>query len=130
MKVSKYDDALLLTLRRRGMTAAQIVETIGYGSVSGVNDAIRNRMRGVKFRQSLCWSCVHAVPNIEKRAGCSWSLEYKPVDGWRAIRRDLPKQSGVGTYGRSREESYMVEQCPQYESEPERARQDVMEDDV
>lgn len=54
---------------------------------------------------TLCWSCDKAV------CGCSWSREFKPVEGWTAVRRD------VRVWDRVRKvttESYFVKDCPGY----------------
>lgn len=35
-------------------------------------------------QETLCWYCANAVPNNKTGKGCSWSREFKPVEGWDA----------------------------------------------
>lgn len=44
-------------------------------------------------KEHLCWSCKNAY------SGCSWSVFYKPVNGWVAYKSNV---------------SYLVHKCPQY----------------
>lgn len=61
---------------------------------------------------SICWDCKNAVPG-EKR-GCSWSREFRPVEGWEALRRDIrPAKRRRRTP--SMQESYRVLRCPRFE---------------
>ena len=55
---------------------------------------------------TLCELCENAC------GGCRWSQKdvQEPVDGWEAVRRDLPGEAG-------RLESYVVLECPEYEPE-------------
>lgn len=63
--------------------------------------------------ESKCWSCGNAVPNLITGAGCSWSKEFKPVDGWKADRHILYKNT-------CREiESYHVKTCPLFRRDGE-----------
>lgn len=39
---------------------------------------------------SICWNCLHAVPNPEKGIGCEWSMYFRPVPGWEVEIRILP----------------------------------------
>ncbi len=60
--------------------------------------------------ETLCWRCKNAVPS--KSSGCSWSREFKPVEGWTADRRDLKMgKEKIGDYI----ESYFVHKCPKFE---------------
>ena len=36
------------------------------------------------YRETLCWTCKHAVPN--EVCGCSWSMFGEPVEGWQATK--------------------------------------------
>lgn len=54
---------------------------------------------------TLCWTCLNAVPNLDGSIGCSWSKELKPVDGWKAKKT----KSRYGKYG------YLVMKCQEYE---------------
>lgn len=57
-------------------------------------------------RDTLCWDC-------EKQCGkCSWSKEFKPVNGWKAIPTKI--MGGVGKYERCIE-SFLVIECPEFE---------------
>lgn len=61
---------------------------------------------------TLCWTCGRACggPN-----GCSWSREYKPVEGWDAERRDVAVWRGEsGRQYTEYSESYYVKGCPEY----------------
>lgn len=49
---------------------------------------------------TLCWTCINAVPDAAGKRGCSWSRENKPVRGWQA-------QPTAG--------SYVVRSCPAYQ---------------
>ena len=60
---------------------------------------------------TLCWYCQNSVPSLT--TGCSWSEDLKPVEGWRAERRDLK-------YDTHMMESYIVHWCPQYKREKRR----------
>lgn len=62
------------------------------------------------YRQTLCWGCQNAVPSPSTGAGCPWSRAGKPVEGWRATRRDVLMQRMKG-YS-TRIESYLVTACP------------------
>lgn len=64
--------------------------------------------------QTLCWSCVHAVPSGDGERGCPWSLEGKPVEGWSAIRRDIRLQFPRKKENARSVESYLVVACPRY----------------
>jgi len=63
---------------------------------------------------SLCWSCDNAT------GGCSWSREFKPVNGWNAERRNVNTHRGrkriEGT------ESYFVKDCPEFVRDKRRRR--------
>lgn len=48
---------------------------------------------------TLCWDCHNST------GGCSWSSEFKPVDGWEAI----PTVIKNGKYP---ENSFIVISCP------------------
>lgn len=48
-------------------------------------------------REQLCWSCANCY------GGCSWSREFKPVEGWtakRSIKADV--------------DTYSIIKCPEY----------------
>ena len=62
---------------------------------------------------TLCWFCDKAC------GGCRWSRkdEQKPVEGWDAVRRDVPMTDNGG--GVHWAESYVVLDCPAYRPEPQ-----------
>lgn len=62
-------------------------------------------------KDTLCWSCQHAVPNYEGTRGCAWSQDGEPVAGWTAEPSDIKYSDGYGT-GFTR--SYRVIDCPQF----------------
>lgn len=49
--------------------------------------------------ETKCWSCKNACGN------CSWSKEFKPVDGWIATKTFLINEN---------EDSFIVHKCPEY----------------
>lgn len=61
---------------------------------------------------SICWDCANATGK------CSWSdsREYKPVEGWKAVRNDIKVANGVMA------ESYLVTECPEFKPDAERVR--------
>ena len=60
-------------------------------------------------RQSLCWQCKHAVPNPRKGNGCEWSIDFRPVRGWEATKKEyrVPKCNELMI-------SYNVHACPKF----------------
>jgi len=62
----------------------------------------------VKVKEDTkCWDCAKACVG-----GCSWSREFIPVEGWDA--KETENAAGVT--------SYIVRECPEFESEPEEHR--------
>lgn len=53
---------------------------------------------------TLCWDCKKAL------CGCSWSMFFEPVEGWKA--RKTPKT-------KSKPSSYKVYKCPEFVSDKE-----------
>lgn len=66
---------------------------------------------GRKEQNTICWTCKNAC------GGCSWSqaMEHTPVPGWKAKPVKLRQNKGYA-------DSYIVEECPQYDPEPARKR--------
>lgn len=61
---------------------------------------------------TLCWDCARACGGPK---GCSWSREYKPVEGWDAERRDVAVWRGdSGRQYTEYAESYVVNHCPEF----------------
>jgi hypothetical protein len=52
-------------------------------------------------RRTKCWICKNAF------GGCSWSREFKPVEGWTAERNDMKVHNRW-------DESYIVDDCPEF----------------
>ena len=52
-------------------------------------------------KETKCLTCRNCF------GGCSWSFEFIPVDGWKAIKTHIPSN---GEYA----ESYKVIECPEY----------------
>ena len=51
---------------------------------------------------SICWDCKNAL------LGCSWSRDFVPVEGWKALKSEL-------ITGRNRStETYRVISCPEF----------------
>lgn len=48
-----------------------------------------------------CWTCKNAC------GGCSWSREFKPVNGWTAEKSVIPGN-------RELSETYKIISCPEY----------------
>lgn len=56
-------------------------------------------------RKTLCWDCKNACGR------CSWSREFKPVDGWEAV------PSKVYQHENCYADSYIVQKCPMFEKD-------------
>ena len=65
--------------------------------------SIRLEGKTGKSRQ-LCINCAKAGHG--NTSECPWEREFKPVPGWKALRRDIGD-----------EESYRIYECPLYEKE-------------
>ena len=65
----------------------------------------------IKQGQSLCWSCQHAVPDLNGH-GCEWSRKFMAVKGWEAT------ETLLTTSYKKAIKSYHVFQCPKYEPDP------------
>ena len=53
--------------------------------------------------QTLCWDCAKAC------AGCNWSRQHEPVDGWEAVPTKIKICSTVEM------DTYRVINCPEFE---------------
>lgn len=58
------------------------------------------KRRNDEFSQP-CWTCEHAC------GGCSWSSEFIPVEGWRAVPVTIP-------YNETCADTYKILYCPKY----------------
>lgn len=63
--------------------------------------------------ESKCVSCQNAVPNRDGSRGCSWSREFKPVEGWEAT----PFHRKTVSYDYT---TYTVYECPEFIPDPPR----------
>ena len=66
------------------------------------------------YKDTLCWRCANAHPNLEKTRGCSWSRKLIPVEGWKAEKTTVYCQRREG---RKLDESYIVRSCPEFISD-------------
>lgn len=57
-----------------------------------------------KWTGSLCWCCRNVYDS------CAWSRDGEPVEGWKAVRCDLPPQ----TKRSAPVKSFFVLQCPAF----------------
>lgn len=72
-----------------------------------VKDILAERELASKYNaNSLCWSCKRAT------GFCSWSRDFKPVQGWEAEPTLVKSQQGAKN---SVVESYNVKKCPLFE---------------
>lgn len=56
---------------------------------------------------TLCWSCANAVPSMDGKVGCEWSISLKPVPGW------LAEYESVMDAGKIHG-SHLVLACPKF----------------
>lgn len=52
-------------------------------------------------KETKCWTCQNCY------GGCSWSREFEPVKGWKAIETNIPANGEMAA-------SYKVIECPEY----------------
>ena len=82
--------------------------TIEYGEVRRlypVNGSAVIPEKKFAYEPQLCWTCGKCYGD------CSWSLEFKPVKGWKAEPTII--RNG-GSFGCEDIPSYRVEECPEY----------------
>ena len=63
-------------------------------------------------KPTLCWKCEKAC------GGCSWSADFKPVDGWKAKKTIISANHGNGSALEI--ESYLVRSCPKFSDDTAR----------
>ena len=67
------------------------------------------------YKQTICWECANAVPNIDGTRGCSWSRDFEPVEGWDAeqteVMRGYLQNSHLACV------SYLVKRCPLFKED-------------
>jgi len=85
------------------LTREEIAEKLGlsYANVVAICREY-NIDVAISREDTLCWKCSNAY------SGCSWSKNFKPVEGWKA------KKTTVNLGDRGNEESYMVYECPMF----------------
>jgi len=88
------------------LTKSEVARVLGI-SPTNVNNICKRY--NIKFAHSscnqtstLCWGCANAY------SGCSWSRDFKPVDGWDA------KKTKIETHNRGYTDSYIVYKCPMF----------------
>lgn len=69
----------------------------------------KNKERALK--DTLCWKCKNAVPNIKRGTGCNWSREFKAVEGWK-VHEVIQYENCKSKENR---DSYIVLICPEFE---------------
>lgn len=63
---------------------------------------------------SICWDCIHSVPNTEGTHGCSWSRSFEPVKGWKAKSKTNISAKSLKL---RHHKTYIVLKCPQFEKD-------------
>lgn len=68
--------------------------------------------------KTICWDCRNAVP--DDKYGCSWSMDFIPVEGWKAEQTTIMGYS----YGKKKKynTSYSVKKCPLFIRDAETVR--------
>lgn len=67
------------------------------------------------LKETLCWSCKNAVPDMEGKHGCSWSRKFEPVEGWETkVTKRKTKLFAKGTYYYVEDEGIEVVKCPEF----------------
>lgn len=73
-------------------------------------------MRSFAKKETICPDCENCVPNPETGKGCSWSRQFKPVEGWTAEKTKIVNR----TIEEGKEytiDSYKVLDCPLFKSD-------------
>lgn len=69
----------------------------------------RGDSAGGQTSSTLCWHCQNACGH------CSWSREFKPVEGWTAVRHDVVVTHATKeNVNKKPVESYIVRKCPEF----------------
>jgi hypothetical protein len=63
--------------------------------------------------KTLCWDCIHAVPDPQSGVGCEWSESKAtvPVPGWDAMPQFLRNYMGPTA---AAVPTYCVLECPKF----------------
>ena len=63
-------------------------------------------------KATICWKCSRACGQ------CSWSAEFRPINGWVAIKTIIKADKGV--MDQREIDSYIVLKCPQFHDDTDR----------
>ena len=63
-------------------------------------------------KPTLCWKCSRACGQ------CSWSAEFRPINGWVAIKTIIKADKGL--LDQREIDSYIVLKCPQFHDDTDR----------
>ena len=104
---------ILENMRREGCTYSQIAERIGRTEHAVKTYALHyaDCPRKKNGGNTLCWTCINAVPNPQKGHGCSWSRKLIPVKGWTAEGTIL---KCYATSEPKKYTCYRVMKCPEF----------------
>lgn len=94
-------------LPQKEMPSKKTRESVMVNYESGQFEHHRSSNRG-----TLCWHCAKSCGNM---GWCSWSREFKPVDGWEAKSHILSNDiSHHGKMSVRKLQSYKVVSCPEF----------------
>ena len=119
MKISDFDKYRIRAMMDDGLSDGEISRRIGcsqqavsyYRGKWELRDQNPNGAEQRKSRLSLCWRCIHAVPDTRGH-GCPWSRDFEPVEGWTAKEgRYFSQKNGK----RVANVMYGVQDCPLFE---------------
>ena len=74
-------------------------------------------------KPSICWKCKNAVP--DEKHGCSWSREFKPVEGWDAEPSVIRNASHRKDVGPVDVDTYLVKACPKFVKDDQPQREET-----
>ena len=114
MNWTKDQIETLYKLRNKGHSYEYIGRIIGKSAIACKRYAQRkvfHRSTGGIYKQTICWDCIHAVPNPDTGDGCSWSEKQIPVEGWKAEGTRLMSYANDDPREFS---SYLVTECPRF----------------
>lgn len=105
---TKEEQKMLVNMAKSGCSDAQIAASLNRTTASV--QIRRRQLRTLRpTRQTLCWKCQNAVPNMHGR-GCEWSRRFKPVPGWDADEEEMCMSEDPPRY----DTSYFVRSCPKF----------------
>ena len=67
--------------------------------------------QGYQKHSQLCWLCEKAC------GGCSWSKDFTPIEGWKAIPTKISSYTMLSNGRRKKYymDSYEIHECPEFE---------------